>query len=188
MEIIWHGQSAFNIKGAKATVALDPVNGDAKADIVMESEQEKESKIKDARILNLPGEFEVSGISIESIPSAVPGAKPINIFAFTIDGIRICSMGTLSDDLSEATFESIGDVDILLIPVGSKGVLSAKQAQIIVEEIDPRIVIPSCHEGAPSEFLKIMGKTDLRPLDKFSAKSKSELPGEKTEFVLLNIV
>ncbi len=188
MEISWHGKSSFTIKGSNATIALDPLNDSVKADIVMESKQENDPKVKDAKLLNIPGEFEVSGVSIESIPSAVPGAKPINIFSFTMDGIRVCSMGALSDDLSEATFETIGDVDVLLIPVGSKDVLSAKQAQIIVEEVDPRIVIPSCYDGAPSEFLKIMGKTDSRQADKFSVKSRSELPGEKTELVLLNIV
>ena len=187
MEINWHGQSSFTIKGSDATIALDPQSDNFKANIVLFTKQDSESGIKDAKVLNWPGEYEVSNVSIEAIPNVPPQDKPINIFVFSIDSIRVCSLGTLSTDLTEAIFETIGDIDILIIPVGSKEVLNTKQAQTIIEEIDPRVVILSCYEGAPSEFLKAVGKTDLSPKDKFSVKSKSELPEDKTEFLLLNI-
>ncbi len=187
MEINWHGQSSFTIKGSSATVAIDPQNDNIKANVVLFTKQDSESGIKDAKILSWPGEYEVSNVSIEAIPSVPPQDKPINIFTFAIDNIRICSLGTLSTDITEAMFERIGDIDILIVPVGSKDVLNTKQAQTIVEEIDPRVVILSCYEGAPSEFLKAVGKTDLSPKDKFSVKLKSELPEATTEFVLLNI-
>lgn len=181
MEIIWHGKSAFTIKGSKAVIALEPENENLQADIEL-SQQEPKTTIKNAKLLNWPGEFEVSGVSIENI-----GCGKLNLFVFNVDNFRICSLSTLNEDLTEQLFEAIGDVDILLMPVGGKDVLNAKQAQTIYEEIDPRICILSSFEGAPSEFLKTVGKTDLVPLEKFSMKARSELPEDKTEFVLLNI-
>lgn len=187
MEINWQGNSSFTIKGSDATIAIDPKDDNVKADIVLFTKQDSESGIKDAKILSWPGEYEVSNVSIEAIPNVPPQDKPINIFVFSIDNIRVCSLGTLSTDLTEAIFERIGDIDILILPVGTKEVLNTKQAQTIFEEIDPRVVILSCYEGAPSEFLKAVGKTDLASKDKFSVKLKTELPEATTEFVLLNI-
>ena len=176
MEINWQGKSSFTIKGSEATVTIDPQNDSIKANVVLFTKQDSESGIQNAKILSWPGEYEVSNVSIEAIPSVPPQDKPINIFVFSIDNIRVCSLGTLSTDITEAMFERIGDVDILILPVGTKEVLSTKQAQTIFEEIDPRVVILSCYEGAPSEFLKAVGKSDLATKDKFSVKLKSELP------------
>lgn len=179
MEIIWHGKSGFTLKGSEAIVVLEPENDNVKANVAL-CQLNSTCAIKDAKILSWPGEFEVSGVSIETIPCG-----KLNLFVFSIDNIRVCSLSTLSEDLTEQIFERIGDIDILMLPVGGKDVINTKQAQTIVEEIDPRVCILSSYEGAPSEFLKTIGKTELMPIEKFIVKSRSELPEDKTEFILL---
>ena len=52
-------------------------------------------------------------------------------------------MGHIQDVLDEAQLEGIGVVDILIVPVGGNNyTLDAHAAVKIVNQIDPRIVIP----------------------------------------------
>ncbi|MEK7146187.1 MAG: MBL fold metallo-hydrolase, partial [Patescibacteria group bacterium] len=89
--------------------------------------------------------------------------------------------------------EHIWDVDVLLIPVGGETVMDAKTAQRLIEAIEPRVVIPmyfmsgesKMNIQGPSEFLKVVGKSNLEPLDKFTVKGRAGLPEENMEFVLL---
>lgn len=198
MEITWYGNSCFQIKGSTGTVVTDAYADSApklKADILALGDETAREKGRDAavdgnpKVLDWPGEYEVSGISVESYPAHLYAKgevdKNLNIFVFTIDGMRICNLSTLNHDVSDELLEKIGDIDVLFAPIGGKDVIGGKTSQTIVEEIDPRIIIPSCYES-PAEFLKLMGKTDVETLDKFVVKAKSELPFDKTELVLLN--
>ena len=196
MDIIWHGHSCFSIKGASATLVTDPYTGlgnklpNLKADVVT---------FGGAKVLDWPGEFEVSGIPVESF-SAKHNAKEggvegenARIFVFAVDGIKICHLSGLAHELSDELLEHIGDVDILLLPVGGKVVLDGKRAHSVLESIEPRIVIPMYYAatettlelGAAEEFLKAVGKTELASVNKFTVKSKSDLPDGMMEFVKL---
>jgi hypothetical protein len=110
-----------------------------KADIVtLCGEGEIAEVAGDPRVLDWPGEFEVKGISIESFH---PNGDETNAFLFQVEGIHICHLGYLSHEISDEVLERIGDVDILLVPVGGGLVLDGKTAQKVVESIEPRIVM-----------------------------------------------
>ncbi len=140
------------------------------------------------KLLDWPGEFEVAGVNIEALPH-----EQGNIFIFNIDGIKVCHLAGISSEPSDETLEHIGDVDVLLIPVGGETVMDAKTAQRLIEAIEPRVVIPmyfmsgesKMNIQGPSEFLKVVGKSNLEPLDKFTVKGRAGLPEENMEFVLL---
>jgi len=96
-----------------------------------------------------------------------------------------------ADALSDKQLESLGGVDILLIPVGGKYTLDAKKAVEVVSQIEPRIVIPMHYQ---IEGLKY----DLDPVEKFIKElgvkprheeklkiSKKDLPAEDMELVIL---
>lgn len=192
MDIIWHGNSTYTFKGKNATLLSDPFEKslkNLKADIVLQSKEGEIAELDGSpKIIDWPGEFEIMNVSIESIPSTTPDQNPINIFVFTLDGLRICNLGPLSNDLTDELLESIGDIDILLVPTGSDKLIDVKHAQTIIEEIDPRLVVIMCFDNSCSEFLKAFGKTTLEVQEKLTIKSKSELPQEKMEFVLLKAV
>ncbi len=203
MDITWHGHSCFSIKGKDASVVTDPyVNlGNSlpklKANIVTlaaersDHESDIASVEGDPKILDWPGEFEVSGVSIESLN---PNGDKEMIFLFQIDGIKIAHLSHLSHELSDDILDRLGDVDILLVPVGGNIVLDGKTAQKVVEAIEPRVVIPMFYAATetklkisgPEEFLKAVGKTELEPVEKFSVSARSSLPEESMEFVLLS--
>jgi len=197
MDITWHGHSCFTIKGKDATILTDPFEGlgvklpKLKADIVsMSGEGEMVELEGTPKVLDWPGEFEIANVSIEAFS---PNGEPFNIFIFAIDGLKICHLSYLSHELSDETLDRIGEVDILMVPVGGSEVLDGKTAQKVVEAIEPRVVIPMLYAATETklkikgaeEFLKAMGKTEKEPVEKFSISGRSSLPAENMEFVLL---
>lgn len=212
MDITWHGHSCFTIKSKDATIVTDPYEGlggpfpKLKADIVTLGDElaEKKGSIAevggDPKILNWPGEFEISNIFIEGFSAekfAKNGAsngRNVNIYVFAVEGVKICHLSGLAHELSDELLERIGDVDILLVPVGGEEVLDGKTAQNVVEAIEPRVVIPMYFTdgdsklkiGDASIFLKAVGKTELNAEKKYSVASKSSLPDDTMSFVLLS--
>lgn len=197
MDITWHGHSCFTIKGKDATVVTDPFEGlgvklpKLKADIVSVSGEGEIAEVDgNPKVLNWPGEFEVSNVAIEAL---CPLGENLSIFIFALDGIKICHLSYLSHELTEELIDKIGEVDVLMIPVGGSEVLDGKLAQKVVEAIEPRVVIPMLYAatetklniGGIAEFLKAMGKTQVEPMEKFSLGSRSSLPEDRMEFALL---
>ena len=210
MDITWHGHSCFTIKGKGATIVTDPYDGlgttlpKLKADIVSLGDELAEQKGEIAAVdgepktLDWPGEFEVSGIAIESF-SADRFAKNggaagsnVNVFIFAVDGVKVCHLSGLAHELSDELLDHIGDVDILLLPVGGEDVLDGKTAQKVMEAVEPRVVIPMYYSAGdsklkikgPEAFLKAVGKTELKAIEKYSIE-KSNLTDGVMEFVVL---
>ena len=89
--------------------------------------------------------------------------------------------------------EALGEVDVLLIPVGGGESLSASQASEVVSLLEPHIVIPM-HYQVPEmsleldpvgKFLKEMGLDKVTPQEVLKV-SRSGLPDE-TQIVLLEL-
>lgn len=196
MDIIWHGHSCFTLKGKDATIVTDPFKLGAvlpklKANIVTLSGEGKMEEVDgEPKVLDWPGEFEVSDVAIVSL---APNGGESNIFTFALDGIRICHLGYLSAEISDEVIDQIGDVDVLLLPVGGEIVLDGKLAQKVMEAIEPRVVIPMLYSATDSdlklsgaeEFLKAVGKTELEARDKYTLGGRSALPDGNMEFVIL---
>jgi L-ascorbate metabolism protein UlaG (beta-lactamase superfamily) len=219
MDIKWHGHSCFTIKGQDATVVADPYDElgsklpKFKADIVTLGDELAEGKGSVAevegepKILDWPGEFEISNVAIEAFSAdrftkegesngTESGAGNVNIFLFAVDGIKVCHLSGLAHELSDELLDRIGDVDVLLLPVGGGDVLDGKTAQKVMEAIEPRVVIPMYFTTGESklningagDFLKAVGKTELAAQEKYSVSSKASLLEGTMEFVLLEAV
>lgn len=196
MDILWHGHTCFTIKGKSATIVTDPFELGSKlpklkADIVSLSEEKEVLEVEgEPKILDWPGEFEVSDVAIEAIR---PEGEESSIFIFAIDGIKICHLGFLSHELHDDVLDHIGDVDILMIPVGGGSVLDAKTAQKVVEAIEPRVVIPMLYNATETsldikgaeEFLKALGKMGQETVEKYSVAGRASLPDGSMGFVVL---
>lgn len=210
MEIMWHGYSCFTLKTKQGIAVIDPYSENIglklpslKADILLishdhEGHNNSKGVAGDPRVIDWPGEYEVRGLAItaEAVPYSGEGnkKKPGHGLFFTInvDGLKLCflgDMGELSDDL----IEGIGDVDILILPVGGHHTMDAKQAHVVIEELEPRAVIPM-HYAIPGikeeldgvePFLKLVGATGAEAKEKFTISGRSQLQEDKTEFILL---
>lgn len=109
----------------------------------------------------------------------------------SVNGLRICHLGDLGQPtLTAAQLKAIGPIDVLMIPVGGFYTIDGKQAQKVVGQLKPRIVIPMHYKtpasnnpnlGTPDEFLK--GFECIQKADKLTISPKT-LPKETTAYVL----
>lgn len=205
MEIYPLGHASFRIKGKGATVVTDPYLKSVGADIVTVShghfDHSEISKISgDPFVISGPGEYEVKGITVVGIPSYHDdqnGAQRGNnvIYKMVVDEVRICHLGDLGHKLTDEQLEAIGDVDILLVPVGGFYTIDPEVASQVVAQIEPLVVIPMHYfkEGLDKGkfgklatvdvFLKQMGVETLVPQPKF-ATTKDKLPETTTVICL----
>jgi len=204
MDIIWHGNSCFSIKTKTATAVINPYTKEAsnglmlpplKGTMVMVTgSKEGNDNIKavseDPKVIDWPGEYEVSSVVL-TCKEAESGKG----FFITMvgDNIRICYLEDVGEGLNENLVEEIGDVDILILPVGGIDQRGPEIAHKITETIEPRCVIPMDYsiEGSTGEqqsvdaFLKLAGITPQEPEEKFSISSRSSLSEDKMDCVLL---
>jgi L-ascorbate metabolism protein UlaG (beta-lactamase superfamily) len=211
MEIIWHGYACFTIKTKRGTIVIDPYDNAAtglklpnlKADVVLVSHNfEGHNNVKavagDPKVIDWPGEYEIKGIAInaQQIPREAEGGETTKkglLFTMEDEGLRVCFMGDIGGVPDEALVESIGDIDVLLIPVGGNVTIDAKLAHLVIEELEPRAVIPMHYAVKGSKagldgvepFLKLIGSTP-EPRDKFVLGSRAELKEDALECVVLN--
>jgi L-ascorbate metabolism protein UlaG (beta-lactamase superfamily) len=212
MEIIWHGYSCFTLKTKHGTAVIDPYNSSSiglklpalKADVVLVSHDHDGHNFVSAvggnpKIIDWPGEYEVKGIAICAVQIPYTGEGSDKnpgkglFFTFEVDNLRICFMGDIGGEPDDALIESIGDVDVLLLPVGGHNTLDAKKAHLVIEEIEPRAVIPMHYavKGMKVEldevdaFLKLVGGSPA-PREKFVINSRSELMEDKMECIVLS--
>jgi L-ascorbate metabolism protein UlaG (beta-lactamase superfamily) len=200
MEITWLGYSCFRLKGKNVTVITDPCPPEigysldkAVANIVTVSHKHANHSYLqgvsgEPRQIVAPGEYEVGGVLIIGLPSfhdsengSVLGKN--TVYAIEIDDVTLCHLGDIGAPLSAAQIEELGNVDVLLIPVGGTSTISASQAAALVRSIEPKIVIPMHYKTLTltrdmdnvDKFLKEMGITELVPQPKLVV-TKSTLP------------
>lgn len=217
MQINWKGQSCFQIsvsqgKNSQVNIVIDPYSEDTglkvpklEADILLVSHDHSDhNNIKavggNPFLIQGPGEYEVKEIFIQGIPAfhdSVLGKEKGSNTIYTIEAedLRICHLGDLGQkELTPEQVEKIGEVDILMIPVGGGFTISAKEAVKIMSQIEPSIIIPM-HYHLPKlkvkldeieDFFKVMGIKKLDSLAKLSIKKKDILPEEAKIIVLSN--
>lgn len=210
MIIQWLGLSCFKIqtKGnqGEVTIATDPFADQPglkmpkfQADIVTMSYNDELHNNADAirgepYIITQPGEYETKDIFIYGVPAIVEKTKSkLTMFKIFSEEISVAHLSDLSTTLSDDQIDRLGNVDILLIPIGGKDSLDTKKATEVISQIDPRIVIPMSY--------KIDGqKSDLNSVDDFLKNSglksekleklkiaKKDLMTEDTRIIVLTI-
>jgi L-ascorbate metabolism protein UlaG (beta-lactamase superfamily) len=158
MKIKWLGQSAFQIK-SNSNLVMDPYGpkvgelpSGLSADVVTVSHQHFDHNYTDGvsgnpQIIDEPGEFSIKGFEIKGVKSlhdkeggAIRGEN--TIFRISSDGLTLCHLGDLGHLLTPEQIEEIGHVDILMIPVGGHYTIDANEAVQVVNQLNPKIVLP----------------------------------------------
>jgi L-ascorbate metabolism protein UlaG (beta-lactamase superfamily) len=151
-------------------------------------------------LISEPGEYEIKDIFIHGIPAfhdSSYGKERGKTIIYTIEaeGIRICHLGDLGQkELTEDQVEKIGNIDILMIPVGGVYTISSKEAVKIISQIEPKIVVPMHYQisklkiklESPEKFLKAMGVKSPETLNKLTLKKK-DIPEEGMEIKILKL-
>lgn len=215
MQIIWKGQSCFQIntqtgKNSQVSIVIDPYDEQIglkvpklEADILLISHSHFDHSNKKAVssplpgkapfVIEGPGEYEVKGIFFQGIHSwhdEKEGQErgENTIFVIEAEGLKLCHLGDFGQkELSEEQVEEIGDIDILMIPVGGNYTIDAKGAQKVISQIEPKIVLPMHYQipklklklDGVDKFLKVMGVKSVESLNKLSIKKKDLTEGMK---------
>jgi L-ascorbate metabolism protein UlaG (beta-lactamase superfamily) len=191
MQIKFHGKSCFTIKEGDFTLVTDPFDGVSMEKVSAITQCQSNNPFKtEAKRFNWPGEYETSGVFLMGI-SSFHNTKDSDqqeentVFKIECNGLRLCHLGRLGTKPTPEQLEQIGDVDVLFVPVGEDGTIEAKKAKEVIEQIEPRVMIPMLHtEESLLSFLKEMGAVNSERLDTISLK-RSELPEEMSKVVVL---
>jgi len=104
------------------------------------------------------------------------------IFILEVAGLRIVHLGDLGHRLSDEQIAAIGEVDVLLVPVGGFFTIDAAAATDVVGQTAPRVVIPM-HYGTDAVAIEQLAPVDGflqgKAVDRFAsgvALSLDELP------------
>ncbi len=208
MDINWLGHSCFRIRGRQAVIVTDPYPpdlgyslGKPTADIITVSHQHPSHSYLQGvggkpKLVTRPGEYEISGVLIIGILTfhdAEGGEKrgKNTAYLMEVDGMTICHLGDLGHVLTVEQLEEIGDVDVLLLPVGGVSTINASMAAEVIRQIEPKIVIPMHYKtpvlnrelGPVEKFLKEMGIEQISSQPKLSL-TPSSLPTSTQVFLL----
>lgn len=150
MEIQYYGANCVRLAAKKAVIVVDDLDGTVTkpGDIALFTGAHEEPKTAVKLYIDKPGEYEVSGVSIQGVAARAhmdeAKGKSATIFKIEAEDVRVVVTGHIYPDLSEAQMEAIGMVDALVVPVGGHGyTLDGVGALKVIKEIEPKVVIPT---------------------------------------------
>lgn len=182
MEITWYGHSCFRLtERSYASVVTDPFDNKSvgygplklKGDIVTISHDApghgNTGAVKGtSHVIDGAGEYEIGSVFITGVTTDGGSAKKkgkdavtLNtVYVFDYDGITVAHLGDLKQVPAQSEIESLGTINVALVPVGGGGGLNAAKAAEVISLIEPNIVVPMHYATSAS-------KVSLDPLNKF---------------------
>jgi len=178
MKISSYGHSCFKIKCKDLTLLIDPYDDTiglkvpkVKADVVLTTHNHHDHNNvsiggKDSIVISGPGEYEVKGTFVygkEAFHDIKKGEEGgvVTMYLIEEDKVRIAHLGDLGQkQLSKEQLEFLDKVDVLLIPVGGGYTINGSEAISIINEIEPRIVIPMHYDVPGLKLSKKIEKVD----------------------------
>jgi L-ascorbate metabolism protein UlaG (beta-lactamase superfamily) len=172
MKVKWLGHSCFLITAEDGLrVITDPYNVggginyapiDEAADIVVVSHDHYDHNNISAirgkpEVAKGSGVKIVRGVEFRGIATYHDNSQgkqrgPNTVFCFTIDDIRLCHLGDLGHLLNQKQLAEIGEVDVLLIPVGGVFTIGASEAAEVCHQLNPRLIFPMHLKTAKCDY------------------------------------
>lgn len=184
----WHGHACFTLTYNGYTVAFDPyednyVRGfgalDIAAHLVLCSHEHKDHNAAHV-VKTLTGHGNPFTVTkIETFHDAENGLLRGNntIHLLEADGLRVAHFGDIGCDLTNAQKDQLQGLDVALIPVGGFYTIGPEQAMDLVDDLQPKVVIPMHYK------LGELGLPAVAELDEFLffAGEYVEYPGNTIE-------
>ena len=170
MKVKWLGHASFLITSGTGTrIITDPYvtggslsYGEIKepANIITVSHEHYDHN----NVTGIPGNPEIvtgtrelNGIKFRGIPTyhdEAEGKQRGNntILCFEVDGVRVCHLGDLGHVLSDEQVTEVGEVDLLLLPVGGLYTIDARAAGQISDHLKPGVIIPMHFRNERCDF------------------------------------
>lgn len=205
MELQYYGANCVRLSTKKAAVIVDDnlaalgIKSQTKpGDIALFTTAHGKPAVAIKIIIDKPGEYEVTNISIQGIAARAhmdeAGKKTATIYRLVLDDVRIAIVGHVYPELSSSQLEALGTIDVLIVPVGGNGyTLDSIGALKLIKEIEPKLIIPTHYNDKALKYevpqqsledaLKGLSMESTEPVPKLKIKS-GEL-GETTRLVVL---
>lgn len=153
MDVQFFGANCLSVTYKGTRIIIDDnlaelgAKGITKADDIALFTNEHEVNDVARLVFDSPGEYEVADVSIIGIPARAhmdeDGKKTATIFKLIAGDQSILVTGHVYPDLSENQLETIGMVDLLIVPVGGSGYTTdAVGALKLIKSIEPKLVVP----------------------------------------------
>ncbi|MDO8463257.1 MAG: MBL fold metallo-hydrolase [bacterium] len=202
MIIQYHGDACVRLSGKHGgsdfTVLMDPYDAKetglrvlrpSSVDVVLSTTGVVPSFGEGPFIITGPGEYDVRGVSIIGIPF-----HGKTIYRIAAEDLTIVHLGFVAASPDSLLIEQLGDVDIVFVPVGGNGVLTASGAAEVIERMEPRVVVPIQYAVPESNlpydrataFVKEMGCNERDAEDKLKVV-KRDLPTDERWVRLLEV-
>ena len=204
MTINLYGEGCFRIQFKEAAILTDPLDANLsglkapriKADIIIKTliglPPEQMPKGEEFLIYTA-GEYEIKNIFIKGKTiTGESGEKFLKtIYLIEAEDLKILNLGHLSNPLDPKLFAD-EEIDVLVIPAGGEPFLDIKESAKLINQLEPKIVIPSFYKitglkrkaGELKDFLKEFG-VSAEPLEKLNIRKKDLT--EETKFIALKI-
>ncbi|MPM64776.1 hypothetical protein SDC9_111665 [bioreactor metagenome] len=178
MQLTWYGHSCFLLTSESGySILTDPCDQDTgyelhdlTCDTVTISHEHHDHNCLaivagKPDILRAPGEYRAGEIPVTGFSSYHDDAKGAHrgeniVFLYQIDDLKVLHLGDLGHMLSDEVIQKIGDVDILLAPIGGVFTINAKTAAELADRLNAKVLIPM-HYKTPALHFNIEG---LEPL------------------------
>ncbi len=205
MNINWYGQTCFRIQSQKGKTGgsvvlidlfsketgLKPPKNDADI-LIMSKPGIKKELVGNSFFIEGPGEYDIKDIYIKGYRAIGSGSA---FYTIDTEDIKICHLGFIKNGekgLTPEQIELIGDIDILMIPVGGGESLDAKSAVKIMGDIEPKIIIPMNYKIPKlnqklddlSLFSKTLGVKSIPKEAKLSIKKK-DISSQEVKIIAL---
>lgn len=206
MHLSWLGLSSFKMETKEAVLVTDPYGPKvakkpmrAKADLVTICKAghpaygHVDAIQGEPFVIDHPGEFELKGVFIQGVSLPTKDGEGSTVYMMDIEGMRLVHLGAAETMPTGDMIEKFDGVDILFVPVGGVG-LDVKQVAKLVNDIEPRIVVPMHYAqdginigekmSPVSAFTKEMGASNVKPVDRMLFKKK-DLPAEEDTQIII---
>lgn len=210
MVITHHGGQCIKITFGDLTLVFDPIAKGATlpsvrfgADIALVSRNHADMNgiaevtygEKVPFTISGPGEYERGGITVQGFLSksrygvAKDATATNTIYAVGLEDMTLVHLGALSEkELPQEAREGIDEVDVLFLPIGGDGVLSAHDAHELAVSLEPKVIVPIHWHGmgvakSLETYLKAEGNGSEKT-DKLTLK-KRDLAGKEGSIMVV---
>lgn len=208
MIITYYGEDCFKIQSGDVAILTDPIDSKSgltatrfKYDALIKtlSPFPPEAADEDTVAVAGPGEYDFKEVKVSGYMASNESTDKFlkTVYIVTIESIRICFLGHLSEIPEPSIMEHLEEIDILFVPAGGEPFIDQQKIAKLIRQIQPKIVIPTFYKvpglTRKAGDLKIFmeetgyGKEKIETKEKLTIKKKDLATIKPTQIVVLKI-
>jgi len=164
MDVQFYGANCISIATKQARVVIDDTLADMggkpaikAGDVALFTGPHGAPAGQPKIVIDQPGEYEVSGVSIYGIAARAhmddPDKKSATMYKLLLDDLRVLIVGHVYPELTDAQLEAIGMIDVMFVPVGGNGyTLDPIGALSLIKKIEPKMIVPTHYDAKGLQF------------------------------------